>query len=62
MYFNETWAWNEYPYDIGSLAAFYLGQDKDAILWCEKALELVPDDERIKNNLLQFKEVSSGDN
>ena len=62
VYFNETWAWNEYPYDIGSLAAFYLGQDKDAILWCEKALELVPDDERIKNNLLQFKEVSSGDN
>jgi glycosyltransferase involved in cell wall biosynthesis len=62
VYFNETWAWNEYPYDIGSLAAFYLGQDKDAILWCEKAIELAPDNDRIKNNLLQFKEVSSGDN
>lgn len=60
VYFNEAWAWNEYPYDIGSLAAFYLQQDKDAILWCEKALELAPDNDRIKNNLRQFKEVSNG--
>lgn len=60
VYFNESWAWNEFPYDIGSLAAFYLRQDKDAILWCEKALELAPDNDRIRNNLRQFKEVSNG--
>jgi glycosyltransferase involved in cell wall biosynthesis len=60
VYFNEAWAWNEYPYDIGSLAAFYLGQDKDAISWCEKAIDLAPDNARLKNNLLQFKEVTNG--
>lgn len=60
VYFNESWAWNEFPYDIGSLAAFYLRQDKDAILWCERALELAPDNDRIRNNLRQFKEVSNG--
>lgn len=62
VYFNESWAWNEYPYDIGSLAAFYLNQDVQAIEWCEKALEFAPNDERIKNNLKQFKEVTSGNN
>lgn len=60
VYFNEAWAWNEYPYDIGSLAAFYLGQDVEAIDWCERALVFAPDNDRIKNNLKQFKEVTNG--
>lgn len=60
-YFNEAWAWDGYIYDIGSMAAHYLGQDEDAVLWCEKALEFSPEDERLLNNLKTMKGVRDGD-
>lgn len=60
QYFNEAWAWDSFVWDIGSIAAFRLGQDDEAIEWCEKALEFLPDDDRILNNLREFKEVING--
>lgn len=59
-YFNEAWAWDSFIWDIGSIAAFRLGQDVEAIEWCEKALEFLPDDERILNNLREFRGVIDG--
>jgi len=49
-YFCEDWAWNDYIYDIGSIAAFHLGQDEDALVWCAKALEFKSNDERLLMN------------
>ena len=59
-YFNEEWAWDGYVFDVGSIAAFHLGQDAVAVEWCEKALVFSPDDERLNNNLIQFKEAFDG--
>ena len=56
-YFNEAWAWNGYIYDIGSVAAFRLGQDEDALEWGLLALEFAPDDQRLIGNVEQFKEA-----
>ena len=59
-YFNESWAWDEFVWDIGSIAAFHLGQDVEAVEWCEMAISLLPDDERLLKNLEQFKEALNG--
>ena len=60
QYINESWAWNGYIYDLGSIAAHYLQQDEQAFEWCKKALEFAPDEERLINNLKQFEEALNG--
>ena len=42
------------PYDILSMCYYYLGDGKKAREAAEKALEIRPDNERIKNNLQFF--------
>lgn len=44
-------------YDMGSLAAHYLGLKGESINFCEKAIELSPKDTRLKNNLFHFKKL-----
>lgn len=53
-YMNESDCWNEKPYDILSMCYYYLGDGKKAREAAEKALEIRPDNERIKNNLQFF--------
>lgn len=60
QYFNEGWAWNEFVYDIGSIAAFKLGQDADAVEWGSRAVELAPSNDRVVRNLEYFKEAFNG--
>ncbi len=51
-YINEEFSWNSYFYDLFSIAALNIGQKQEALEYAKKALELNPEDERIKNNIL----------
>ena len=42
--------WAEKPYDILSVAEYYLNNINDGIIYAEKALEFSPNDERIQKN------------
>lgn len=45
---SEAWSWG--PYDVGSVAAYYAGLKSLAREWWQKAVDLRPDDERIRKN------------
>jgi len=49
-YINEEFAWNETPYDVLSLCYYNINEKEKAIFNILKALELNPNNERIKNN------------
>lgn len=49
-YINEEFAWNETPYDVLSICYYNLKQKEKACFYILKALELNPNNERIKNN------------
>ncbi|GHV49504.1 hypothetical protein FACS189499_10580 [Clostridia bacterium] len=48
---NMPYSWNHTPYDLASLACFYLGLIDKAEDYARKAAERAPGDERICNNL-----------
>ena len=50
-YICESESWGSLPYDLLSLALYYTGRGAEAVEAAEKALELSPEDERIKRNL-----------
>ena len=50
-YTNQEYTWNETPYDLGSLAAFYIGRYDVALEYAKKAVELNPNDSRLQGNL-----------
>lgn len=50
-YINEIFSWNETPYDLLSLAYYYVEEYELAYFYCQKAHQINPNDERIKNNL-----------
>lgn len=49
-YINEEYAWNENIYDVLSLDYFYINDIDKAIENVKKAMEINPENERIKNN------------
>lgn len=49
-YINELFSWNETIYDILSLSYYYQGKYLDALNTINKALEINPNDERLKKN------------
>lgn len=49
-YLCEDYAWGAAPYDFASIAAFNLG-NPDCIKYAKKALELDPEDPRLKTNV-----------
>ena len=51
-YINETFSWNETPYDLLSIATYYLGKYDYSLLFANMALQINPRDERLKNNKL----------
>ena len=55
-YINEEFSWNAYFYDLFSVAALKVGKSEEALEYVTKALELSPDDSRIKNNIKFIKE------
>lgn len=55
-YISEPGCWAERPYDLAAVACFYLGRYKDALSYGEKALTFAPEDDRLKSNLVFYRE------
>ena len=51
VYTMDPSVWGEKPYDLASIAAYNLGLIDQAVNYCKKALELAPDEPRLKANL-----------
>lgn len=49
-YVNESFAWDATPYDLAALSCYNLGLYQQAVDYSNQALELAPDDERLKSN------------
>ena len=49
---QNCWGWR--PHDFAAIAAFRLGLKDSALEQGKKALELEPNDERLKNNLAWY--------
>jgi glycosyltransferase involved in cell wall biosynthesis len=56
-YLCEDFAWRELPWDLAAISAFQLGLANEAIELNEKAMELAPDEKRLKVNHLYYKEA-----
>ena len=50
IYINEAFAWNDYIYDLMSMICYNLKLYPESLENIEKALEINPNDERIKEN------------
>lgn len=57
-YINEKFSYDETVYDLLSLAYYYIGDISNAILYSNKALEINPLNDRIKNNKKYFESLS----
>lgn len=55
-YINETFSWNETVYDLLSLACYYQEKYAYALYFIDLALDINPNNERLKNNKLIFLE------
>lgn len=53
-YLCEEQAWGSLPYDLAGIACWYLGMPDRALVYTMKALEINPNDERIKQNALMM--------
>lgn len=56
-YINEVFSWNETPYDILSLALYYKGLLPEAIYYLDLAININPENERLKNNKKIINEI-----
>ena len=50
-YINELFSWDNTVYDLLSVSLYYLGEYDKALEYVKKALEMSPNDERLKKNL-----------
>ena len=50
VYINEAFAWNDYIYELMGLVCYNLKLYPKSLLYMQKALELAPNSDRIKNN------------
>jgi tetratricopeptide (TPR) repeat protein len=50
VYTMDPSVWGEKPYDLASIAAWHMGLKKEASELLEKALEFVPNDQRLLSN------------
>ena len=61
-YIHETFAWDATAYDLGSLSCYELGMLDKSYEWVQLAVEMSPNDERLKNNLKIIKSKKEGIN
>ena len=50
-YISEPESWGALPWDLLSLAEFHLGLREKAVEAVQRAIELAPDDSRLRENL-----------
>ncbi len=55
-YINEAVSWGSFPYDLASIAYYWIGQLDKSLEFLQKAISLSPDDERLKKNYDFIKE------
>ena len=55
-YINEVFSWNNTVYDLLSVSEYYLGKYDEALKHAKIALDMNPQDERIKNNIKLIKD------
>jgi glycosyltransferase involved in cell wall biosynthesis len=53
-YITEAESWGALPWDLAALAAWYLGLREKALYYGSRAVELRPDDERLRENLRYY--------
>ncbi len=54
-YITDSACWGARPYDLISIAYYYTGQYREAVLSAENALDISPSDTRIRKNLELFR-------
>jgi glycosyltransferase involved in cell wall biosynthesis len=55
-YISDGACWSSEPYDLGALAAYYLGLKPQAQEWGQKAIDLAPGDDRLRRNMEFYQE------
>ena len=50
-YISEPESWGALPWDLLSLAEYYLGLREEAVKAVQRAVELAPDNPRLRENL-----------
>ena len=55
VYTMDPEVWGARPWDLASIAAWHLGLKDEALALLAKAIELAPDDQRLRNNLQLIK-------
>ena len=58
-YLCEEFAWGSIPYDLAAIASYRLGNQELALSYGQKALELEPTNERLKENLVFYKKENT---
>lgn len=61
-YLCEDFAWGFLPYDLAAICAYQLGMEKESLEYGTKALELAPNDDRLKVNMSFYKGAANGRN
>jgi glycosyltransferase involved in cell wall biosynthesis len=56
-YHKEPFAWGATPYDLASISAYWIDKKDEAIMYAEQALDIEPNNERIRKNLIFYKEL-----
>lgn len=55
-YLCEDFAWGWLPWDLAAISSYYCNDKKVSLKYGKKALEFLPNDERLKNNLKYYSE------
>lgn len=55
-YITEAWAWGSMPHDLAAIGAYHLGLKEEALVHGEMAVELDPDNERLRANLAFYRD------
>lgn len=56
-YMTQSECWQELPYDYLSMCFYFIKDYQKAYMYCQKALEIAPNDKRIANNFKIFENL-----
>ena len=56
-YISDPECWGAVPYDMLSICNYYLSNKNEAIKYVQKAIDLSPNDSRLKDNLKIFENM-----
>lgn len=56
-YLCEEFAWGALPHDLVAISAYYLGDPKEALIYGKRALNLDPENQRLKDNVKLYEDA-----